>query len=170
MARIVYGHPGAGGSRWHLFTNLDFWDARRILLDLAEVRRNFGDEPPGHSYPTRVIARRGSDLRSIEHRLRKAVASPPRHVVVEEVLHGGCFEFDPLDYYPARWSPSRMLRFSSFRLPVHQPPLETPHHEVKLTWSHRRIRAERVRRTRKHDPPIVSREEARRRRFVSSCF
>ena len=172
MARIIYDHPRHGGFGYHIYTDLDFWDARRILKDLVAVRRNFGESPSGRLFPTHVAleAVDPETARTIEHRLGKAVASPPRHVVVEEVLERGRFEFDPRAYCPARWSRSRMLRFSAHRLPIHQPPLATPHHEVRLSWSGERVLAERIRRERKHDPVISDAREARRRRFAPSCF
>jgi hypothetical protein len=172
MARILYDHPRHGGFGYHIYTDLDFWDARRILGDLVAVRRNFGKSPPGRVFPAHVAAETmdTETARIIERRLGRAVASPPRHVVVEEILARGWFEFDPRDYCPARWSRSRMLRFAAHRLPIHQPPLATPHHSVRLTWSGERIRVERVRREKKHDPVISDPREARRRRFAPSCF
>ena len=172
VARIVYGHPRRGGFGYHIYTDLDFWDARRILKDLVAVRRNFGESPSGRLFPTHVALEAVDPVtaRIIEHRLVKALASPPRHVVVEEFLERGRFECDPLAYCPARWSRSRMLRFFAHRLPIHQPPLATPHHEVRLVWAGERILAERIRRKRKYDPVISDAREARRRRFAPSCF
>jgi hypothetical protein len=172
MARIIHAHPRHGGLGYHIYTDLDFWDARRILRGLLPVRRNFGEWPSGRVFPTHIAAETidPETARTIEHRLTRAVPSPPRHVVVEEILARGWFEFDPRDYCPARWSPTRMLHFSAHRLPVQQPPLATPHHEVRLTWSGERIRAERVRRESKHDPVISDVREAKRRRFAPSCF
>jgi hypothetical protein len=56
MARIIHCHPGRTAYGYHIFTDLDFWDARSIVGDLAIVRRNFGDEPPGDEFPTQVVA------------------------------------------------------------------------------------------------------------------
>ena len=172
MTRIIYSHPAKTRYDYHIYTDLDFWDAFRILKGLADVRRNFGQEPPGDEFPTQVS---GSNLNAsvrgmIERRLRRAVVSPPRHVVVQAIIQEGRFEFDPGRYYPERWTRSQMLHFSLRRLPVEQPPLSTPHKTVRLSWVEEKIRIERVQRKAKYDPVISTRQEARRRRFVPSCF
>ena len=173
MAKILRAYPGLKEKyEYHVFTNLDFWDARRILAGLATVQRNFGYDPPGDLFPTQVVVRtiHTPILQAIEKRLKKAVPSPPRHVVVETVLRQGYYEFDPLKYYPSRWSRTRMIHFSGFRLPIHFPPLATPHREMRLKWLGNRIRADRVLRSEKVDPVIASRKEAMRRRHSPSCF
>lgn len=172
MARIVHCHPSQTEYGYHIFTDLDFWDARRILKDLAVVKRNFAEQPPGDEFPTQVV---GTDLSrstraKIEKRLRKAVVSPPRHVVVHAVLMNECFEFDPALYYPARWSRSRMLRFTYHRLPLEQGGLSSPYRTVRLQWVDGKIRVERVKRDEKYDPPITTRKESLRRKKVPSCF
>jgi hypothetical protein len=172
MARIVHCHPSQTRYDLHIFTDLDFWDARRILKDLAVVKRNFGQEPPGDEFPTQVV---GDDLsRSvkarIEKRLRKAIASPPRHVIVNSVLMQEHFEFDPARYYPARWSPSRMMRFTLHRIPLEQSGLNSPFRKVIAQWVGGRIRVERVPREAKYDPPITTLKESLRRKNVPSCF
>ena len=79
MARIIYGHPGRINDDLNIYTDLDFWDARRILGDVAQVKRNFSRHPPGDEFPTRVMARAITRraIQEIERRLRKAVPSPP---------------------------------------------------------------------------------------------
>ncbi len=103
MAHIIHCHPTQTAYEYHIYTDLDFWDARKILKELAVVKRNFGQEPSGDEYPTQVV---GNDLprsvrAEIEKRLRKAIVSPPRHVIVRSILSERFFEFDPSVYYPA---------------------------------------------------------------------
>ena len=74
MAKIIHCHPSKATNEYHIYTDLDFWDTRLILKDLATVKRNFGTDPPGNDYPTQVV---GDDLNrsakaTIEKRLRKA--------------------------------------------------------------------------------------------------
>jgi len=173
MAKIIRAHPQLkAGYEYHVFTNLDFWDARRVLLGLATVQRNFGHEPRGDLFPTQVVMRTNHPAvaRVIETRLQKAVPSPPRHVVVESVLTQGFYEFDPFQYYPSRWPRARMIHFSSCRLPIHFPPLATPHRKMTLGWKGDLIRIERVQRGEKFDPVITSYKEEMRRRFAPLCF
>ena len=172
MPRIIYSHPAKTRYDYHIYTDLDFWDTFKILKGLAEVRRNFGREPPGDEFPTQVS---GIDLNAyersrIERRLSKAIVSPPRHVIVQSIIQDGSFEFDPGRYYPERWTKSQMLHFTLRRLPLEQAPLSTPHKTVRLFWVEGKIRVERVQRETKYDPVIRTRQEARRRRFVPSCF
>ncbi len=172
MARIIHSLPARTHNDYHIYTDLDFWDARRILKDLVQVKRNFGNDPAGDEFPTQVTAS-GLSLAVrilIEKRLKRAVASPPRHVIVDGMLAQGSFEFDPLRYYPKRWSWSRMMHFTYHRLPLRQGALETPYKKVRLSRVKGRIRVERVRRKEKYDPVIKDRQEAGRRRFVPSCF
>ena len=56
MARIIYLHPRQSNYDYHIFTDLDFWDARRILKDLVTVKRIFGEWPPGDEFPTQIVA------------------------------------------------------------------------------------------------------------------
>jgi hypothetical protein len=98
MAHVIHCHPSRTTHEYHVYTDLDFWDARKILNDLATVKRNFGKDPSGDDYPTQVV---GNDLTrttkaKIETRLKKALVSPPRHVIVDGILKEGYYEFDPL--------------------------------------------------------------------------
>ena len=172
MTRIIYSHPTKTRYDYHIYTDLDFWDAFRILKGLAEARRNFGLEPPGDEFPTQVggLNLSASARNKIERRLSKAVVSPPRHVIVRAMVQDGRFEFDPSRYYPERWTRSQMLHFTLCRLPLEQASLNTPHKRVRLSWVDGKIRVERVQRRAKYDPVIGTRQEARRRRFVPSCF
>lgn len=172
MAQLVYGHPSASKYRFHVFTDLDFWDARRILKDVALVKRNFGHSPPGDFYPTQVVSQDAGRVLAavIERRLRKAIASPPRHVIVRSILLDGYFQFDPLLYYPARWGVERMLRFTWWRLPLDQSLLSDPYHTVRVFWVEGKIRIERETRAAKHDPVIRTRRDARKYLVIPSCF
>jgi hypothetical protein len=172
MAHVIHCHPSQTTYAYHIYTDLDFWDARKILKELALVKRNFGQEPSGDEYPTQVV---GNDLprsvrSEIEKRLRKAVVSPPRHVIVRSILAEGFFEFDPSVHYPARWSPSRMLHFTCARLPLDQPSLNSVFKTIRLSWVDKKIRVEQIQRTDKYDPVIASKKEARRRQRVPGCF
>lgn len=172
MAHIVHCHPAQTSYEYHIYTDLDFWDARKILKGLALVKRNFGQEPPGDEYPTQVV---GNDLpravrTEIEKRLRKAIVSPPRHLIVRSILSEGFFEFDPFRYYPGRWSPSRMLRFTYNRLPLDQPSLNSAYKTVRLVWVGKKLRLEQIQRTSKYDPVIDSKKAAIRRQRVPGCF
>lgn len=172
MARILYCHPSQTKHGYHIFTDLDFWDVRRILDGLATVRRNFGQQPPGDEFPTQVIGERSdkATARVIEKRLAKAVVSPPRHVIVRSMVMDGCFEFDPLAYYPARWSRQLMLKFTFRRLPLEQSSLCNPHQVVEILWSEGRIRIHRVQRDERLYTLIRTQEEAEQRLRVPSCF
>jgi hypothetical protein len=172
VAKIIYLHPSLGEAGYQVYTDLDFWDARRLLKDIALVKRNFDDVPSGDDYPTRV---RSADLNSsqkkkIERRLKKAIVSPPRHVIVRSMLADGSFEFDPSKYYPERWPQSRMLHFTFHRLPLQQPALTTTYQTVQLRWSNGKIRVERVQRKEKYDPIVRDKKDAKRRLMVPSCF
>jgi hypothetical protein len=172
MAKIIHCHPSTATNDYHIFTDLDFWDARLILKDLATVKRNFGNDPPGNEYPTQVV---GDDLsRSskavIEKRLKKAIVSPPRHVLVDGILQEGYFEFDPLHYYPRRWSQERMFNFTYRRLPLNSAILNSPYRTVRVSWTDGKIRIERIPREKKFDPVIETKQQSLRRRNVPSCF
>ena len=172
MARIIYCHPGRTTYAYHIYTDLDFWDTRRIIKDLALVKRNFGPNPSGDEFPTQVVGTglTGTLQREIEKRLLKAITSPPRHVVINAILREGLFEFDPARYYPEHWTPSRKLRFTCFRLPMNQSVLNSPYKKAKLSWLDGKIRVEPVKREQKHDPMIRTKKEAARRLMVPSCF
>jgi hypothetical protein len=172
MARIIYCHPSRTNYEYHLYTDLDFWDARRILNDLAVIKRHYGEDPSGEEFPTQVV-RNGlnSAIRDqIEHRLMKAIVSPPRHMIMEAIIRDGFYEFDPLKFFPDRWSKDRMMYFTYLRLPLDQSALNSPYREPKLSWVDGKIRVERVQRKEKYDPVLEDRKEARRRLTVPSCF
>lgn len=172
MARMVVCHPSQTKHAYHVYTDLDFWDARKILKDIAIVRRNFGSDPSGDVYPTQVIADDASAtlVRKIEKRLKRAIVSPPRHVVVHEMILNGTFEFDPQDYYPRRWSRERMMHFTFHRMPLQQSSLSNQYQMVVIDWREGRIRLERVQRDARHNPVIHTAEEARKLLHVPSCF
>jgi hypothetical protein len=135
VARIVYNLTSWGEGWYHIYTDLDFWDARAILRDLAKVKRNFGDSPPGDQYPTQVVVEDLS-LRvkgEIEKRIRRSIPSPPRHLIVQSIIYSGKFEFDRRDYYPGRWSPTKALSFTRKRLPMNQPVISSTYKWVELS-------------------------------------
>jgi hypothetical protein len=172
MARIIYCHPRQSKYDYHIYTDLDFWDTRRLLKGLATVKRNFGKWPPGDGFPTQVVGmeiQRGV-MKEIERRLAKALVSPPRHVIVQAMVMQGYFEFDPKDYYPTRWSASRMMHFTYRRLPLEQGALSNAYQTVRLCWANGNIRVERVQREKKYDPVIKNSKDARRYAIVPSCF
>lgn len=172
MARIIHCHPGRTTYGYHIFTNLDFWDARRIIRGLAVVKRNFGDEPPGDEFPTQVVAEdlARSTRARIESRLKRALVSPPRHVIVDRLIMDGFFEFDPLDYFPKRWTREKMYHFAVHRLPLDSAALNSPYRTVRITWTDGKIRVERIKREEKYDPVIRTKKEALRRIRVPGCF
>lgn len=172
MARLVYCHPSQTRHGYHIYTDLDFWDVRRLVKGLALVKRNFGQQPSGDEFPAQVV---GDDLdrttvAKIEGRLKKAIVSPPRHVIVRSMVFEEHFEFDPLKYYPKRWSKEQMLRFTRCRLPLDQSSLCNPYQTIRITWEGERIKLQRIQRDLKHDPVIRTQEEARRRLETPSCF
>ncbi len=172
MAHVIHCHPSRTTYEYHLYTDLDFWDARKILKDLAIVKRNFGKDPSGDDYPTQVV---GNDLTrtakgKIENRLRKAIISPPRHVIVDGILKEGYYEFDPLKYYPRRWTRERMYQFTFHRLPLDSAILNSPYRTVRVSWTDGKIRVERVQREKKYDPVIATKKQALRRQRVPGCF
>lgn len=172
MARILYCHPSLTRHEFHVFTDLDFWDARKLLRDLAIVKRNFGGNVAGDDYPTQVVGDHLSPvvIRRIEKRLKLAIASPPRHVIVRSMVLDGFFEFDPSRYYPTRWSRSRMLHFTNRRLPHQQGVISNPYQTSRLTWVDDRIRVDRIQRPEKYDPVIRNAVQARRSLVVPACF
>jgi hypothetical protein len=172
MARIIYCHPNQTKYDYHIYTDLDFWDARRLVKDLAIVKRNFGKWPSGDEYPTQVVGYglERSTVKAIEKRLARAIVSPPRHVIVRSMLFQGFFEFDPAKYYPKRWRKSLMLFFTYRRLPLEQSLLSNLYQTVQLSWVGEIIRVERVQRAAKYDPVIRTPRDARRDGIVPSCF
>lgn len=172
MARIIYCHPHVTQYPYHIYTDLDFWDARRILMGLAEVRRNFGTNVDGDIFPTQVIldGSNRSVMARVERRLKKAIISPPRHVVVRSMIFDGFFEFDPLDYYPSRWSKEKMSRFTFRRLPLDQSSLCNDYQTVQLSWNGEKLRVEKVQRESKQETHIRTEKEAQKRLQVPSCF
>jgi len=172
MAKIIHCHPSKATNDYHIYTDLDFWDARLILKGLATVKRNFSNDPPGDEYPTQVV---GDDVSRfskamIEKRLKKAIVSPPRHVLVDGILKEGHFEFDPLHYYPKRWSKERMFKFTYRRLPLNSAILNSPYRTVRVCWRDEKIHIERIPREKKYDPVIETKQQSLRRRNVPSCF
>ncbi len=172
MARIIFCHPSRTKYAYHIFTDLDFWDARKILMDLALVKRNFGAEPSGDEFPTQVV---GTDIdrtvaATIKKRLDKAIVSPPRHVIVRSLVFDEVFEFDPGKYYPEKWSRDRMMQFTMRRLPVEQSVVSNAHQEPMLSWVGDRIRIERVQRSQRVDDVVRTVRESRRAFEVPSCF
>lgn len=177
MARIVYCHPRQTHYGYHIYTDLDFWDTRRLLKDLVvaqqvTVKRNFGKFLDGDEFPTQVVADHlgHATVRGIETRLGKAIIAPPRHVIVRSMIYDGHFEFDPLAYYPQHWHKHQMLRFTHSRLPLQQSALCTPYKTVRLFWTGNRIRVEQVLREKEYNPVIRTLKEHRAHFIVPSCF
>jgi hypothetical protein len=135
MARIIHNLQSRSKGRYHIYTDLDFWDTRRILARLARVKRNFGTAPPGDQFPTQVVVEDlGPEVRrEIEKRLTRAIASPPRHLIVQSIVFAGKFEFDRRKYYPDHWSPARVIAFTRKRLPMNQPVISSPYKWVDLS-------------------------------------
>lgn len=172
MAKILYCHPAHTKYSYHIFTDLDFWDTRCLLKSLALVKRNFGSLLSGDAFPTQIVAEwlDRKSIKMIERRLRKAIVSPPRHVIVRSMVQEGFFEFDPWKYYPAHWTLNQALHFTYRRLPLQQGALSNPYQTVELRWVEEMIRVERVQRREKYDPVIRTPREARERLMVPSCF
>ena len=137
MARIIYDLASKGKGLYHIYTDLDFWDSRRLLKGLAKVKRNFGNSPPGDKYPTQVVVEDMSQRvkGEIEKRLKRAIPSPPRHLIVQAIIFSGKFEFDRRQYYPDRWSANRVLFFTRKRLPMNQPVINSEYKWVELSIS-----------------------------------
>ncbi|GLI32661.1 hypothetical protein [Desulforhabdus amnigena] len=172
MARIIYCHPSQTKYEYHVFTDLDFWDARCLVNDLAVVKRNFGNQPDGDEFPTQVVGNGLSrrTIHEIEKRIKKAIISPPRHVIVRSMVMDRFYEFDPLEYYPRHWSKDQMIRFTHLRLPNHQSTLNNMYQQVRLSWVNEKIHVERIQRERKYNPIIRSQREAQKLFRVPSCF
>lgn len=175
MARIIHAFPTRYGYQLHVFTDLDFWDTRKIFrdkLDLLSVRRNFGKDLDGDVFPTKIVSNDNSyKLRSlVERRLKKAITSPPRHVVVREMILFGTFCCKPYDYFPKRWSRRLVEQVVWSRLPLEQSALCTPYYTVELIWEGDKLIVRRLHREKKYDPPIRTLKEARRDRIIPSGF
>jgi hypothetical protein len=91
--------------------------------------------PPGDQFPTQVVVEDlGPEVRrEIEKRLTRAIASPPRHLIVQSIVFAGKFEFDRRKYYPDHWSPARVIAFTRKRLPMNQPVISSPYKWVDLS-------------------------------------
>ena len=139
---------------------------------MVVVKRNYGYDPPGDEFPTQIVGMdvRPDVIREIEKRVKRAIVSPPRHVIVQSILEKGVYEFNPLDYFPRHWAPSRMLHFTYHRIPTAQSALNSPHKTINLSWVEGAIRIESVPRKEKYDPVIRDKREAMRRLRVPSCF
>jgi hypothetical protein len=138
MARIIHDFASRSQGLYRVYTDLDFWDARKILRGLAKVKRNFCSAPPGDQFPTQVVVEQGGTPEvkaEIEKRLKRAIPSPPRHLIVQSIIFSGSFTFDRRRYYPDRWSPGMVLFFMSKRLPTNQPVIESPYKWVEITIS-----------------------------------
>ncbi|MGD9337891.1 MAG: hypothetical protein PVF76_11255 [Syntrophobacterales bacterium] len=135
MARIIYDLASKGKGFYHVYTDLDFWDARGVLKGLAKVKRNFGNSPPGDKFPTQVVVEDFSKRikAEIEKRLKRAIPSPPRHLIVQSIIFSKKFEFDRRNYYPDRWSPAKVLFFTQKRLPINQPVIDSDYKWVELS-------------------------------------
>ena len=141
-------------------------------MDLALVKRNYGDEPSGDDFPTQIV---GKDLsrsvkQKITYRLEKAIASPPRHIIVRAIMNDGFFEFVPAKYFPDRWPLARIFFFTFNRLPLEQSKLNSPYKMPRVSYSGGRIKVFSVQRDEKYDPVIDNIKASRRRRFIPSCF
>jgi hypothetical protein len=171
MARIIYDLASKGKGLYHIYTDLDFWDARGVLKGLAKVKRNFGKSPPGDQYPTQVVV---EDLSSrvkqeIEKRLRRAIPSPPRHLIVQSIIFSGKFAFDRRAYYPERWSVERVLFFTRKRLPMNQPVIDSAYKWVELSidentvtiQQHQGARPEKIE---------TSEKQGKKETFGPTCF
>jgi len=175
MAKILYAHPRKRGYKFHLYTDLDFWDTRKVLkdlLDVISVRRNFGKDPDGDIFPTQIVSEEitNAQKKIVEYRLRKAIPAPPRHVVVRSILFNGCFEFNPYDYYPSHWSRKLVEHFTWHRLPKEQAILCAPYHTVRLVWKGDKLVIERIHREKKHDPVIRTLSDAKKDRIIPLGF
>ena len=172
MARIIYDLASKGKGLYHIYTDLDFWDARGVLKGLAKVKRNFGNSPPGDKYPTQVVV---EDLSSrvkkeIEKRLKRAIPSPPRHLIVQSIIFSGKFEFDWSQYYPDRWSPEKVLFFTRNRLPMNQPVINSPYKWVEITIDGKVVTIQQHQGTRPEEQTQPSTKKARTETHGPTCF
>ena len=171
MARIIYDLHSKGKGLYHIYTDLDFWDARAVLKGLAKVKRNFGNSPPGDRYPTQVVV---EDLgqrvkREIEKRLKRAIPSPPRHLIVQSVIFSGKFEFDRRQYYPDRWSAGRVIFFTRKRLPMNQPVINSAYKWVELSIKDNIVTIQQHQGVRPKETQ-TSKKEGKQEAYGPSCF
>ena len=171
MARIIYDLASRGRGFYHIYTELDFWDARGVLRGLAKVKRNFGNSPPGDLYPTQVVV---EDLSprikgEIEKRLKRSIPSPPRHLIVQSIIFSGKFEFDRRRYYPDKWSPGKVIFFTRKRLPMNQPVINSPYRWVELSVKGNTVTIEQRKGTRS-EAPETAEKRGKREAFGPACF
>jgi hypothetical protein len=171
MARIIYDLASKGKGLYHIYTDLDFWDARGVLKGLAKVKRNFGNSPPGDQYPTQVVVEDMSQRvkGEIEKRLKRAIPSPPRHLIVQSIIFSGKFEFDWREYYPDRWSTDRVLFFTRKRLPMNQPVINSPYKWVQLSMSDNIVTIQQHQGTRPEEAQKRGRKQ-KEKPFGPTCF
>jgi hypothetical protein len=172
MAKFVYHLLKNSDQPYEIYTDLDFWDTRKLLKKIARVKRNFQGKFPGDEFPTVVIDELQSSANKgiIEYRLKKAIISPPRHSIIQSIIEHGYFEFDPQKYYPKRWSKARILHFTYHRLPLQQSVLNSPYKEPRLSWIDGKVRIEIIQRKEKYDPIILDPKDAKRRSRGPGCF
>ena len=171
MARIIHDLASRGKGWYHIYTDLDFWDARGILKGLAKVKRNFGNSPPGDLFPTQVVVEDFSKKTraEIEKRLGRAISSPPRHLIVQSIIFSGKFEFDRRKYYPDRWSSAKALFFTRKRLPMNQPVINSPYKWVDLAIQDNTVTIQQ----RQGVPPRVTEAKGKKDKsapYGPSCF
>ena len=171
MARIIYDLASKGKGLYHIYTDLDFWDARSVLKGLAKVKRNFGNSPPGDKYPTQVVVEdMGQRVkREIEKRLKRAIPSPPRHLIVQSVIFSGRFEFDRRQYYPDRWSAARVIFFTRKRLPMNQPVINSPYKWVELSIKDNVVTIQQHQGVRPEEKK-TKKKDGKRETYGPSCF
>ena len=172
MARIIYDLASKGKGLYHIYTDLDFWDARGVLKGLAKVKRNFGNSPPGDLYPTQVVV---EDLSSrvkkeIEKRLKRAIPSPPRHLIVQSIIYSGKFEFDRRHYYPDRWSREKVLFFTRNRLPMNQPVINSPYKWVELSIKGNKVTIQQRQGARSEEQTQIITRKGKKTAHGPSCF
>jgi hypothetical protein len=171
MARIIYDLASRGKGRYHIYTDLDFWDARGVLKGLAKVKRNFGNSPPGDKFPTQVVVEDLSQKvkREIEKRLKRAIPSPPRHLIVQSIIFSGKFEFDRSKYYPDRWSAAKALFFTQKRLPMNQPVINSRYKWVELSIHGDTVTIQQHQGARPENPQTAG-KKSKTEAFGPSCF
>ena len=171
MARIIYDLASKGKGLYHIYTDLDFWDARAVLKGLAKVKRNFGNSPPGDKYPTQVVVEDLSQRvkREIEKRLKRAIPSPPRHLIVQSVIFSGKFEFDRRQYYPDRWSADRVISFTRKRLPMNQPVISSAYKWVELSIKDNMVTIQQHQGVRPEETK-PSKRKGKRESYGPACF
>ena len=171
MARIIYDLASRGKGFYHIYTDLDFWDARGVLKGLAKVKRNFGTSPPGDQYPTQVVVEDLSSRvkREIEKRLKRAIPSPPRHLIVQSIILTEKFEFDRRKYYPDRWSSAKVVFFTQKRLPTNQPVINSRYKWVELSINGNTVTIQQRKGVRP-DAPEAAGKKGKHAAFGPACF